>query len=176
MIYLNTPTYQKRLEEIVGTIRAYGDQLLEGLTLDEITWRPERTRARTIQSYLRHIVNAEIYWLKTLGDEMFDYLSKNTSFNKIRDIYKKLEGHLTQLIANAKNTDLILRTPIFKENKLQQKGTLAWMVERTSLHAIHHFAQVAHIRYSLERPPEIKLIAWGKVMDSLILLKNSGLS
>ncbi|MFX0123214.1 MAG: DinB family protein [Candidatus Hodarchaeota archaeon] len=165
--------YRQRLEELVRRIRTYGYRQLEGLTLDELTWRPEGTRARTIQSYLRHIVNAEVYWLKTLGDETFDYLPKETSFTKIMDLYKQLEGHITGLVANASKDELIARIPIFKDDKLQKQGTLAWMVERTSLHAIHHFAQVAYVRYSLEKPPSSKSIKWGEVMDLFIMLKGS---
>lgn len=175
MIYMSSSSYQQRLREIVSTIRAYGYRLLEGLTSDEIIWRPEGTRARTIHSYLRHIANAEIYWLKNLDDESFDYLSKDALFEEIMERYKQLESHLTQLISNATNDDLLLRTPIFKENKLQQKGTLAWMVERTSLHAVHHFAQIAHIRYCLENPPPTsEPISWGKTIDALIFLSDTG--
>lgn len=170
---MNITTYQQRLKDVIRIIRTFGYRQLEGLTSDEYTWRPEGTRARTIQSYLRHIVHAEIYWLKTLGDETFDYLSKEASFLEIMNRYKQLEGYLTGLVAIASKEDLIPRIPIFKEKKLQKKGTLAWMVERTSLHAIHHFAQVSYIRYSLEKPPSSESIKWGEVMDSFIMLKES---
>ncbi len=168
---INNDTFQQRLKEIVGMIRKYGYQMLEGLTSDELTWRPDGTRARTIQSYLGHIINAEIYWLKTLDDEKFDYLPKDASFEELMDIYHQLEGHIVQSIEKASPGDLILLAPIFQEKQLRQKGSLAWMVERTSLHAIHHFGQVAHIRYSLENPPSIKP-RWGKVMDTFIFLND----
>ncbi len=169
---MKSTTYQQRLKELVHTIRTYGYRQLEGLTLDELTWRPEGTRARTIQSYLQHVVNAEIYWLKTLDDDTFDYLSKEASFTEIMELYKQLEEYITGLIANATKEDLISRIPTFKEDKLQKPGTLAWMVERTSLHAIHHFAQVAYVRYSLEKPPSKEPIKWGKIMDSFIMLNK----
>ncbi len=165
-------TFQQRLKEIVGIIREYGNHMLDGLTSDELTWRPEGTRARTIQSYLRHIINAEIYWLKTFDDETFDYLQKNASFDELMDIYHQLEAHIVQSIEKASLDELIHRVPIFQEKELQQKGTLAWMVERTTLHAIHHFGQVAHIRYSLENPPSVKP-TWGEVMDTFIFLNDS---
>ncbi|UCG02951.1 MAG: DinB family protein [Candidatus Heimdallarchaeota archaeon] len=169
---MENTTYQQRLKELVQIIRTYGYRQLEGLTLDELTWRPEGTRARTIQSYLRHIVNAEVYWLKTLGDDTFDYLFKEASFTEIMDRYKQLEVHITGLIDIAAKDEIIPRKPAFKEDNLQKPGTLAWMVERTSLHAIHHFAQVAYIRYSLEKPPSSESIKWGEVMDFFIMLKE----
>ncbi len=163
-------TFQQRLKEIVGIIRGYGDRLLEGLTPEELTWIPEGTRGRTIQSYLRHIINAEVYWLKNLGDNSVDYFQRETSFNDLMEGYHQLERHLVQSIENASTDDLTIRTPVFQEKIQKQKGTLAWMVKRTSLHSIHHFAQVAHIRYSLEKPPSAEPITWGEVMDSFIFL------
>ncbi len=167
----NNSTFQQRLKEIVVIIRKYGYQMLEGLTSDELTWRPDGTRARTIQSYLRHIINAEIYWLKTLDDETFDFLPSDASFDELMEAYQQLEGHIVQSIDKASPDDLIPRVPLFQEKELHQKGSLAWMVERTSLHAIHHFGEVAHIRYSLETPPSIKP-TWGNVMDSIIFLND----
>ncbi|MFX0014338.1 MAG: DinB family protein [Promethearchaeota archaeon] len=167
---MNSNTYRQRLKKIVGIIRAYGYRMFDGLTSEELLWRPEETQAQTIQSYLRHIVNAEIYWLKTLDDNTFVYLGKDASFEEIMMKYKQLENHLVHSIIHASKDDLLLRKPVFKEKELQEKGTLAWMVERTSLHAIHHLGQVAHIRYSLEKPPPTEPIPWGEVMDSLIFL------
>ena len=168
---INNNSFQQRLKEIVGMIRNYGSQMLEGLTSEELTWCPDGTQARTIQSYFRHIINAEIYWLKTLDDETFDYLPENASFDELMDIYLQLKDHIIQAIEKASADDLIPRVPIFQEKELRQKGSLSWMIERTSLHAIHHFGQVAHIRYSLEKPPSITP-RWGNVMDTFIFLND----
>ena len=163
-------TFRQRLKEIVGIIRGYGDRLLGDLTPDELTWIPEGTRGRTIQSYLRHIINAEVYWLKNLGDNSFDYSARETSFSDLMEVYHQLERHLVQLIENASTDDLTILTPVFQEKIQKQKGTLAWAVGRTSLHAIHHFAQISYIRYSLENPPSDDPITWGNAIDAIVFL------
>jgi uncharacterized damage-inducible protein DinB len=165
--------FRQSLKEIVGTIREYGNRLLGGLTPNELSWIPEGTRGRTIQSYLRHIINAEVYWLKNLGDNSFEYFQRATSFNDLLEAYNQLGRHIAQLIENSSNDDLTIRTPVFEEKIQKEKGTLAWTVGRTSLHAIHHFAQVSYIRYSLENPPSEGPITWGNVIDAIVFLFNA---
>ncbi len=58
-------------------------------------------------------------------------------------------------------------------NQLIQQGTLGWMIWRTSMHAIHHYAQIAYIRFALDKPPiEESDFKWTTVMDTVIMLKN----
>ncbi|MHA2225406.1 MAG: DinB family protein [Candidatus Hodarchaeales archaeon] len=164
-------SYQGRLVAIINIIREYGHRILEGLTKEELLWRPEGTKARTIQSYFRHIINAEIYWLKKLDDEKFFFMQKDTSFNDLLSVYGQIEHYLIQLIEKISEDDLVPKKPVFKGKEQQQKGNLTWMVERTSLHAIHHFGQISHIRYCLENPPPDSPPTWGQVIDSLVFLK-----
>ena len=94
--------------------------------------------------------------------------------------FKKNESKILELIENAEDEDLNLRTPEWEgENyqKLKRRGTLAWKIYRTSMHAIHHFGQIAYIRFSLENPPADKINGhsdpWGYIMDELIFLSHS---
>ncbi|MFX0086152.1 MAG: DinB family protein [Candidatus Hodarchaeota archaeon] len=170
---MNETSFRNRLKEIIGMIRRYGNRMLDGLTAEELIWRPEGTRGRTIQSYFRHMINAEIYWLRSLEDNSFDYMPKSASFNDLFEIFTQLESHLIDSVENAPEEQLVLRIPIFDGEKIIMKGTLAWMIMRTSLHAIHHFGQISHIRYSFENPPlETKDdLSWGKIMDTISFLK-----
>lgn len=158
--------FRNQLKMLVENIRAYGMRMQEGLAPTELVWYPEGTRGRTISSYLRHIINAELYWLKQLGyKESPDYLQKESSNDELMKNYRNLSSFICNLIENASEEDLIPQAT-------REKRTLAWMVWRTSLHAIHHFAQVAYIRYALENPPDAESVnaSWGKTMDTLIFL------
>jgi uncharacterized damage-inducible protein DinB len=158
--------FRNQLKILVENVRAYGMRMLEGLSPTELVWYPEGTRGRTIGSYLRHIINAELYWLKQLGyQDSPDYLQKECSFDELLKNYRYLSSFICDLIEIASEGDLIPQAT-------QEERTLAWMVWRTSLHAVHHLAQVAYIRYALENPPDAASVntSWGKTMDALIFL------
>ncbi|MFX1259357.1 MAG: hypothetical protein ACFFAN_15995, partial [Promethearchaeota archaeon] len=104
-------TTKKELKEVVKTIRLYGNRMLEGLKDKEATWIPENTKARSIESYLRHILNAEAYWYKMIKDELFEYFSRKISFDDLVNNFKKHESIILELIDNADNDDLNLRIP-----------------------------------------------------------------
>lgn len=164
--------FPDRLKVMILMLRQYGNHLLDGLTPDELVWRPEGTRGRTIKSYFRHMINAEIYWLKSLEDHSFDYLPKEAEFGELLTTYNNLENHLAQSLDNSTEEQLKARVPLFEDDELQKKGTLTWMILRTSLHAIHHFGQISHIRYSIENPPlkNPDVPTWGKIMDTFSFL------
>ncbi|MFX1346660.1 MAG: DinB family protein [Promethearchaeota archaeon] len=171
---------KKELKGVVKTIRLYGNRMLEGLKESEVTWIPENTKGRSITSYLRHLLNSEAYWYKMIKDESFDYFSKETGFNDLFNSFKKHESIILELINNADDDDLNLRIPEWEgENyqNLKKRGTLAWKIYRTSMHAIHHFGQIAHIRFSLDNPPADKIDGhsdpWGYIMDQFVFLAHS---
>lgn len=171
---------KNELTEVVKTIRLYGNRMLEGLKESEVNWVPENTKGRTIKSYLRHLLNSEAYWYNMIKDKSFEYFSNETRFNDLVNNFKKNESKILELIENAEDEDLNLRTPEWEgENyqKLKRRGTLAWKIYRTSMHAIHHFGQIAYIRFSLENPPADKINGhsdpWGYIMDELIFLSHS---
>ena len=173
-------TTKDELKEVVQTIRLYGNRMLEGLKESEVIWVPENTKGRSIVSYLRHLLNSEAYWYKMIKDESFEYFSKEIGFNDLVYSFKKHESNILELIDNAEDDDLYLRTPEWEsENyqKLKRRGTLAWKIYRTSMHAIHHFGQIAYIRFSLENPPADKIDGhsdpWGYIMDKLVFLAHS---
>jgi hypothetical protein len=171
---------KNELNAVVKTIRLYGNRMLEGLNETDVTWIPENTKGRSVKSYLRHLLNAEVYWYKMIKDDLFEYYSREVSFNDMVNGFKKHESKILELIANADNEDLNLRLPEWEDDNyqnLKRRGTLAWSIYRTSMHAIHHFAQIAHIRFSLENPPADKLEGhpdpWGYIMDRLVFITHS---
>jgi uncharacterized damage-inducible protein DinB len=158
---------RERLKELVTTLRTYGRKMLNGLTSSESSWVPEGTKGRSIKSYLRHIVNAELYWLNHLGYDTPDYLSREMSFNEILENYNQCELLIKNYLDQATVEELKPRTPSDSGG-----ATIAWAVWRTSLHSIHHFAQIAYLRYTLENPPDPKSVdaQWGEIMDKIIFL------
>ena len=67
---------KQQIVEIIKVLRTYGHWMLEDLIKEDFLWQPEKTNARTIQSLFRHIINAEIFWLKHLEDETYLYEPK----------------------------------------------------------------------------------------------------
>jgi len=172
-------TTKKELKEIVKIVRIYGNRMLDGLDEDQTKWIPENTKGRSIESYLRHLLNSEAYWYKMIKDEAFEYFSKTASFDDLVKSYKNYESKILELIENADDDDLTLRIPEWEgENyqNLKKRGTLAWKIYRTSMHAVHHFAQIAYIRFSLENPPAEKIDGhsdpWGYTMDKLVFIAH----
>lgn len=173
-------TTKKELIEVVKTIRLYGNRMLEGLNENEVIWIPENTKGRSIESYLRHLLNSEVYWYTTIKDGSFEPFSRKIGFDDLSDSFKKHESKILELIDAADDEALELRIPEFKGDNFQnlrRKGTLAWIIYRTTMHAVHHFGQIAYIRFSLENPPAEKINGhsdpWGYVMDQLIFLAHS---
>jgi hypothetical protein len=154
--------------------------MLEGLKEKEITWIPENTKGRSIESYLRHLLNSEVYWYAMIKDGSFEYFSRKIGFDDLVNSFKKHESKIYELIDNADDEDLELIIPEGEGKNSQEfrrKGTLAWMIYRTSMHAVHHFGQIAYIRFSLENPPADTIDEhpdpWGYIMDQLIFLAHS---
>ena len=173
-------TTKKELTEVVKIIRLYGNRMLEGLKEGEVTWIPDNTKGRSIESYLRHLLNAESYWYNMIKDDSYEIFSKGIGFDDLVNSFKKHESTILALIENAEDDDFNLRTPEWDgENyqKLKRRGTLAWKIYRTSMHAVHHFGQIAYIRFSLENPPAEKIDGhpdpWGYIMDQLVFLAHS---
>ncbi len=156
-----------RLKELVTTLRTYGRKILDGLSPSETLWIPQGTKGRSIKSYLRHIVNAELHWLNHLDYDTPDYLSQEMSFDEILTSYNQCEGLIEEYLDQATVEDLKPRVP-----RDCRGATIAWAVWRTSFHSIHHFAQIAYIRYALGNPPDPESVdaQWGDVMDKIIFL------
>ncbi|MHA2009229.1 MAG: DinB family protein [Promethearchaeota archaeon] len=173
-------TTKMELVKVVKTIRLYGNRMLKGLKEEEVSWVPENTKGRSIESYLRHLMNAESYWYNMIKGNSYEIFTKDFSFDDLVDSFKKHESTILALIENAEDDDFYLRTPEWDGDnyqKLKRRGTLAWKIYRTSMHAIHHFGQIAYIRFSLENPPTEEIDGhpdpWGYVMDQLVFLAHS---
>ena len=167
---------KNELKNIVTLVRGYGHRLLKGIKTGNLTWIPPKTQGKPILYYFAHILNAEIYWLKHMEENSLEYIGEKATFNDGINMYTKLQEFLLEKIKNATKEDLELIIPVF-ENKIATKvGSLAWMIWRTSMHAVHHFAQIAYIRYALNNPPEDDDgHSWSKVMDQLVRLAHSEL-
>ena len=163
------------LSSLVSITRTYGHRLLSDLKDKNIYWIPTQTQGRSIYSYFRHLVNAEIYWLKEFGFSPPEYLGEDTSFEDLIKRYDYLEDYLIQTIQKVPDDQLKIITPIKEGDKLTRYGTFGWMIWRTSLHAVHHLAQISYLRFTQGNPPpEDPKTSWSKIMDQIIML-NHGL-
>ena len=160
------------LEKLVKLIRGYGHRMVTGLSDSEFTWIPSNTKGRTIHSYFRHIINAEIFWLLKMGYSNLDYFGPDVQLEKLIQGFEAIEDCLLNAIKDASKEQMEITQHILEKEETIQTGTLGWMIWRTSMHAVHHFAQIAYIRHALENPPvEEDNYNWSKVMDSIVLLK-----
>lgn len=166
---MDVPYAKKQLRELIANLRAYGLRLTDGLSRDEFVWRPKGTKGRSIQSIMRHIVNSELFWLHTLNllKEEPNYPPRDTSLEELKQKYLETEETLKMFIDRADPTDLV-------PNIEPESRTLAWAIWRTSLHAVHHLAQISYIRNALEKPPDAVSVdtSWGKVIDLIISHKD----
>jgi hypothetical protein len=180
MIKMVGKTTKKELTEVVKIVRLYGNRMLDGLTEKEVSWIAENTKGTPIISQLRHLLNSEAYWMKMIKDDAFSYVSRKTDFKEMVEIFNSNESKILELIEEAGEEELSLRLPEWEGERyqnLKRRGTLAWKIYRGSImHMIHHFGQIAYIRFSLENPPADKIEGhpdpWGYVMDKLIFLTH----
>jgi len=174
-------TTKKELIESIKIVRLYGNRMLDGLKENEVIWVAENTKSTPIIDQLRHLLNSEAYWMKMIEEEGFNYVSRKTGFKDMVEIFNRNESKILELIEKAEDDELILRLPEWdgaRYQNLKKRGTLAWKIYRGSImHMIHHFGQIAHIRFALENPPADKIDGrpdpWGYVMDKLIFLAHS---
>ena len=146
--------------------------LIDDLSLEDLLWKPPESDSRTITSYFRHIINAEIYWLQQLGIKNFEFIPESSSIGEMKKQYLELEVFLCERIDNLKENELKVVLPSYSaDGKLEKMGSFTWMVIRTSHHAMHHFGQVSHIRYASGNPPNPKTrkFTWGQITDILAL-------
>jgi len=165
-------TTKSALISLVRLLRTYGHRLLTNLKEEEIRWVPPQTQGRSIYSYFRHVVNAEIYWLKEFGFAPPDYLGKTSSFDDLLQMYDTLADFLIQTIQELAEAQLELITPELKDGVVTRYWTVGWVIWRTSLHSVHHLAQIAYLRFTQGNPPrEDPETSWSKIMDQIIMLK-----
>ncbi|MFX1283155.1 MAG: DinB family protein [Promethearchaeota archaeon] len=167
--------YRKKLKQIFKYTKLYIFRVLEDLSPKELTWRPEGTKAKTIISYVNHLMNTEIYWLKALDTTTYNYVDKDNSLNDIISLFKKVEKHYLSLIDEATLEDFQIRRTIYEEENdqiksIKQKGTLAWTVLRLALHTLGHISHINHIRYSLDKPPREGSDYWWAYTEAVIAL------
>ena len=151
--------------------------MIEDLSPEDLTWRPEGTKARTIISYVNHLMNTEIYWLKALDPITYNYVGRNNSLDEVVSLFKKVEKQYLKLIDEATLEDFQIRKTVYEEEKGQiesviQKGTLAWTVLRLALHTLGHISHINHIRYSLGKPPREGSDYWWTYTEEFIGLFN----
>ncbi|MFX1518135.1 MAG: DinB family protein [Promethearchaeota archaeon] len=166
--------YRKKLKQIFTYTKLYIFRVLEDLSPEDLTWRPESTKARTIISYVNHLMNTEIYWLKALDTTTYNYVGTDNSLEEIISLFKEVEQHYLRLIDNATLDDFQIRRTIYEEEKgqisVKQEGTLAWTVLRLALHTLGHISHINHIRYSLGKPPREGNDYWWTYTEAVINL------
>ncbi|MHA1519652.1 MAG: DinB family protein [Promethearchaeota archaeon] len=165
---------QTELIGIVRLMRNYGRRILDGLQPEQLNWVLPESKGKPIIYYFAHIMNAEIYWLIHLGDHTFDYVGKDATFEDGLKLYDRLQDYLVSKISESdSNEDFQLRHPEIDGKEIVVRGSLGWMIWRTSMHALHHFAQIAFIRHTLGYPPEKgDEFEWGRVMDKVVTLAH----
>ena len=158
---------QKRLIQVVDTLRDYGLRLVEGLSEEDLKWIPNESKGKPIVEIFRHIVEGELYWLDFIKQKTPQSLDKLPSleFKELLDLYLSLQVLLKKLVDQSKDADLIPKDP-------KEGATLAWVIWHTTFHTIHHLAQVGYLRYAAEHPPDSDAVntSWDNTMDSLISL------
>lgn len=151
-----TNQISSQLLDIYSEMHAYSNHLLTGLKPEVYKWKPEGVRARSIESYFRHLVNSEEYWLYALKKQKLTYLMKDATFDDMLKKFADSEKTYVELLKKATAKDLEIRpTKYIEKNKgleleISQEGTLAWTVLRIVLHALEHLGQITAILYSLE--------------------------
>ncbi|MFW9780461.1 MAG: DinB family protein [Candidatus Heimdallarchaeota archaeon] len=165
---MDETTTKEQLKGLISNLRAYGLRLIDGLSTDEFVWKPKGSKGRSIQSIFRHVVNTELFWLSTLNllEEEPDYPPRESSLRELKMRYVELHEVFNNLVDRAGPDDLI---PIVDP----ESRTLAWAIWRTSLHAVHHLAQISYLRFALDKPPDAASVdtSWGKVIDLIITHK-----
>jgi len=107
-----------------------------------------------------------------MGYTNLDYFGPDVKIDKLIQGFEAMDDYLLGAIKEASKEKMEIIQHILEKEETIQTGTLGWMIWRTSMHAIHHFAQIAYIRHALENPPlEDDKYNWSKVMDSIVLLK-----
>ncbi|MFW9902815.1 MAG: DinB family protein [Candidatus Thorarchaeota archaeon] len=175
---INIEVNRKKLKQIFTYTKLYIFRVLEDLSPEDLIWRPKGTKARTIISYVNHLMNTEIYWLKALDTSTYNYVGKDNSLEEIISLFKEVEKHYLKLIDEATHDDFQIRRTIFEEEKgqiksVKQKGTLAWTVLRLALHTLGHISHINHIRYSLGKPPHEGGDYWWTYTEAMINLFNN---
>lgn len=148
--------FSDQLKEIYTEMHAYAKHLLTDLKPEVYTWKPEGVRARSIESYFRHLVNSEEYWLYALKKQKLSYLLKEATYQDMLQKFDDLEKVYVELLTNSSTKDLEIRPTIYIEKnkglelEIKQEGSLSWSVLRITLHALEHLGQITAIMYSLE--------------------------
>jgi hypothetical protein len=91
---------KNQLKTIYTSLHKYTYNILTELNENEYMWRPVDTKARTIFSYSRHIVNTELYWLHALEKHDLEYAGPKTPFSRIIQQFKNSENFYLELLEN----------------------------------------------------------------------------
>ena len=168
--------YVDQLKTIYESLHGYTTTILSDLKPEEYNWRPSETRARSIESYFRHMINTEILWLHALKTHKIPYFTKDTPFLELLEHFKHLEVLYLKLLDECSEKDLKIYQSNYMDDKdgrkiITQKGTLAWTILRISLHAFGHMSQITHMIYSLgikpKRNPDYN---WWNITENIVNL------
>ena len=173
--------YNSVLKETYTGLHGYANAILSELKEDIYNWTPTDSKARSIYSYTRHMVNTEIYWLHAIKDHKIPYFGKELKLQDLLEHFGHLEIIYSKLIDKISEDETIVPTiyeldPKTKEiSSIKQKGSTSWTVLRISLHAFGHLSQITHILYSQGvQPNHDKNYSWWQVTENMISLAKLG--
>lgn len=174
--------FKRQLLGLYTDVHRYSQKLLRNLKPEEYNWTPANTKARSVKSYLQHLVHTENFWLYALEKESAQFFDQEVSFEELMDSYKKVEEVYTGLLNKATESDLTIQETIYGKGTgterytAEQRGTLAWTILRLIIHGYGHISQVSHILFSLEvrndQSPDYDPEEWWNVTEKLIAISK----
>ncbi len=158
--------FRQRLVALHQNQRAHMWRVIEGISIDDMTRRiSDETNNPNIVSILRHVANAETYWMHKSGFGIAPPL-KVDEVDAVLNQLRRITEALKVTLRTCPTQQLRIQAPVDKA-----PPTVAWALLRTSQHGIYHTGQIAKIRHMIGLPPlpgDTSL--WEAAVDSIILL------
>ena len=105
------------LEKLVKLVRGYGHRMVMGLRESEFNWIPSNTKGRSIHSYFRHIINAEIFWLLNMEYSNLDYYGPDVKLKKLIQGFEAMEDYLLNAIKEASEEQMEITQHILEKEE-----------------------------------------------------------
>lgn len=143
--------------------RDHLEYLLTDLTPEQANTAPT-PGSRTINYYLVHLANSELYWLAATGRKVIMY-AKDVPLDLAITFLNEVRERILHELAECKNKELNFQPPTEKK-----KPSLGWVVARMTLHALYHSGEIIYARYAVggsDLPNDELEDSWARMMDSV---------